>query len=215
MRASAYPECPSQRRTYGTQGAVLSEKSLENRSSRSLFIGLSGHPVIETLDFFVRFWELKARHATGGQPLCASEQIELLSLMQLVTSDLRVPKAGPASRRGSALPAQLIGDGVILPIELRSITAAAILAASGYAVSEGVRVIVRTSDAVRGVDYGLPCTVAWVHRESSASSAATSAVTYTMALVVDGVPTRSHFSSPPDAQARSALSMGRQEPSIS
>jgi hypothetical protein len=38
---------------------------------------------------------------------------------------------------------------------------------------------------------------------------------HTIALVVDGVPTRSHFSSPPDAQARSALSMGRQEPIIS
>jgi hypothetical protein len=168
--------------------------------------------VIEKLDFFVRFWELKVRHATGGEPLCASEQIELLSLMQLVTSDLRVPKAGPASRRGGALSGQLIGDGVILPIELRNITAAAILAASGSPVSEGVRVIVRTSDAVRGVDYGLPCTVAWVHREATSSS---SSSTYTIALVVDGVPTRSHFSSPPDAQARSALSMGRQEPIVS
>ena len=172
--------------------------------------------MIETLDFFVRFWELKARHATGGQPLCASEQIELLSLMQLVTGDLRVPKAGPSSRRGTALQAQLIGDGVIVPVELRAITAAAILAGSGCAISEGVRVIVRTSDAVRGVDYGLPCTVAWVHKETtSVSSAVTSGVMYTVALVVDGVPTRSHFSSPPDAQARSALSMGRQEPIIS
>jgi hypothetical protein len=167
--------------------------------------------VIETLDFFVRFWELKARHANGGEPLCPSEQIELLSLMQLVTGDLRVPKVGPASRRASALPAQLIGDGVILPVELRTITAAAILAVSTSAVSEGARVIVRTSDAVRGVDYGLPCTVAWVHREASSSSAAM----FTIALVVDGVPTRNHFSSPPDAQARSALSMGRPEPIVS
>jgi hypothetical protein len=168
--------------------------------------------VIETLDFFVRFWELKARHATGGEPLRASEQIELLSLMQLVTSDLRVPKAGPVTRRGTLLPAQLIGDGVILPIELRTITAAAIVAVSSCSVSEGVRVIVRTSDAVRGVDYGLPCTVAWVHKEANSGS---SGPMHTIALVVDGVPTRSHFSSPPDAQARSALSMGRQEPIIS
>jgi len=163
--------------------------------------------VIEKLDFLVRFWELRIRHATSGNPLGPSEQVELLSLMQLVTRDLRVPKAGPISRRHGALSAQLIGDGVILPIEIRSVTAAALLAACSSPVSEGVRVIVRASDAVRGVDYALPCTVAWVHRGSGDS-------TYTIALVVDGVPTRSHFSSPPDAQARSALSMGRQEPSI-
>ena len=130
--------------------------------------------------------------------------------MQLVTGDLRVPRVGPASRRRGALPAELIGDGVILPIELRSVTAAAILAASVSPVSEGVRVIVRACDAVRGVDYALPCTVAWVHGASSPMADAA----YTIALVVDGVPTRSHFSSPPDAQARSALSMGRQEPII-
>jgi hypothetical protein len=163
--------------------------------------------MIETLDFFVRFWELKARHATVGEPLRASEQIELLSLMQLVTRDLRIPKAGPISRGHGALPAQLIGDGVILPIEIRNVSAAAILAACDGAVSEGVRVIVRASDALRGVDYALPCTVAWVHGGAGDSR-------YTIALVVDGIPTRSHFSSPPDAQARSALSMGRQEPSV-
>jgi hypothetical protein len=165
--------------------------------------------VIETLDFFVRFWELKGRHATVGEPLRPSEQIELLSLMQLVTHDLRIPKAGPLGRRRGALPAQLIGDGVICSIELRSVTAAAILAASGSRVSEGARVIVRASDAVRGVDYALPCTVAWVHLAPASSSQAEMA--NTLALVVDGIPTRSHFSSPPDAQARNSLAMGRQE----
>jgi hypothetical protein len=167
--------------------------------------------MIETLDFFVRFWELKARHVTVGEPLCPSEQIELLSLMQLVTRDLRIPRAGPASRKHGVLPAQLIGDGVILSIEIRHVSAGAVLVACSCSVSEGARVIVRASDAVRGVDYALPCTVAWVHR---ASSAKTGDPAYTIALVVDGLPTRNHFSSPPDAEARSSLSMGRQEPCI-
>src|SRR6188768_3493796 len=51
--------------------------------------------LIEKLDFLVRFWELKARNASLGEPLGSQEQIELLSLMQLVTGDLESPPAGP------------------------------------------------------------------------------------------------------------------------
>ncbi len=160
--------------------------------------------MIQKLDFLVRFWELKARHATLGEPLAPKEQIELLSLMQLVTHDFRVPKAGPAARIGASLPAQLIGDGIILPINVRSISAAAIVVAAAGTMSLGSRVIVRAADAVSGVEYALPCTIAWVYPGAP----------NTMALVVDGIPTRSDFSSPPDAQARSALAMGRQEPLV-
>jgi hypothetical protein len=162
----------------------------------------TGAQVIQKLDFLVRFWELKARHATLGEPLGPKEQIELLSLMQLVTHDFRVPRAGPAVRTGASLPAQLIGDGTILPIDVRSVSAAALVVAAAGTMSLGARVIVRAADAVSGVEYALPCTVAWVH----------SGTPNTMALVVDGIPTRSNFSSPPDAQARSALAMGRQQP---
>lgn len=160
--------------------------------------------MIQKLDFLVRFWELKARHATLGEPLGPKEQIELLSLMQLVTHDFRVPKAGPVARTVGSLPAQLIGDGTILPIDVRSVSAAAIVVAAAGTMSLGVRVVVRAADAVSGVEYALPCTVAWVHPGTP----------NTMALVVDGIPTRSNFSSPPDAQARSALLMRRQEPLI-
>jgi hypothetical protein len=160
--------------------------------------------VIQKLDFLVRFWELRARHATLGEPLGPKEQIELLSLMQLVTHDFRVPKAGPAARTRTSLPGQLIGDGTILPIEVRSVSAASIVVASAGTMSLGARVIVRTADAVSGVEYALPCSIAWVYP----------GVPNTMALVVDGIPTRSNFSSPPDAQARNALAMGRQEPLV-
>jgi hypothetical protein len=157
--------------------------------------------VIDTLDFFVRFWELKARHASVGQPLRPSEQIELLSLMQLVTHDLRLPHPGPAVRRRGALPAELIGDGIIQPIELRSVSAAAIIAVGGSVLADGARVVVRAADAVRGVEYVLPCIVAWVHAGSP----------NTIALVLDGIPTRKSFTSPPDSLGRNALAIGRQE----
>src|SRR6188474_2007856 len=83
--------------------------------------------LIDKLDFLVRFWELKARNASLGEPLGPSEQIELLSLMQLVTDDLDAPAAGPVERPRGALPAQMIGDGTILPVEVRNITASAVI----------------------------------------------------------------------------------------
>src|SRR5688500_10659642 len=43
--------------------------------------------LLDKLDFLVRFWELKARNGSLGAPLAPNEQIELLSLMQLVTGD--------------------------------------------------------------------------------------------------------------------------------
>jgi hypothetical protein len=160
-----------------------------------------GPHVIDKLDFLVRFWELKARHATLGQPLAPNEQLELLSLMQLVTHDFKVPKAGPIARTRHAMPAQLIGDGWIFPVEVRSVSAAALIVAGASYIPAGSRVVVRAADAVSGVEYTLPCSVAWVHAGAP----------YTMALVVDGIPTRNDFSTPTDAPMRSTLSMGRHE----
>ena len=160
-----------------------------------------GSSVIDKLGFLVRFWELKARHATLGQPLGPQEQIELLSLMQLVTGDFKMPEAGPVQRTRGALPAQIIGEGAITPIELRSVSAAALLIASSARMRVGSRVIVRVADAVSGIEYALPCSIVWAYE----------AAPCTMALVVDGIPTRSDFASPPDTAARSALAMGRRE----
>lgn len=155
--------------------------------------------MIDKLDFLVRFWELQARHATLGHPLGPTERVELLSLMQLVTSDAQVPPIGPAARNDDAIPAQLIGDGTILSVELRDVSASGLLVTSADTMHVGSRVVVRAADAVSGVEYALPCTVAWVHRGAP----------NTLALVVDGIPSRKRFFAPSDAQARSSLAMGR------
>jgi hypothetical protein len=155
--------------------------------------------VIEKLDFLVRFWELEARNATLGQPLSAGEQVELLSLMQLVTGDQKMPAAGPVARTRSALPAQVIGDGTIKAIEIRRVSASAILVAGTSSMSVGAQVIVRAADAVSGVEYALPCRVIWAYVGTPC----------TMALIVDGVPTRTDFSTPPATHAHGTFSMGR------
>jgi hypothetical protein len=155
--------------------------------------------VNDKLDFLVRFWELKARHATLGDPLAPSEQLELLALMQLVNSDTQVPPAGHAARTDDAIPAQLIGEGAILAVEMRDVSASGIRVACANTLREGTHVVLRAADAVTGVEYVLPCIVAWLKKGAP----------NTIALVVDGIPSRKNFFAPMDAQARSSLAMGR------
>lgn len=153
--------------------------------------------MIDKLGFLVRFWELMARHAALGEPLSASEQIELLSLMQLVTGDFRMPPPGACARPANALPAQLIGEGTILAVEVRHVCAAALLVASVKPMTLGERAIIRTADAVSGIEYALPCSLAWVHDGSPCI----------MALVVDGIPTQSALGEP---RVGRVLPIGRQ-----
>lgn len=155
--------------------------------------------MIDKLDFLVRFWELKARNASLGEPLVPKEQIELLSLMQLVTGDLEVPAAGPVDRPKSALPAQLIGDGTILPVEIRSVSAAAVVVSCASTVPALSPVVLRAADAVSGVEYTLPCTVLWVYRGAPTI----------LALSVDGIPTRAVFAEVPEPRMSMPLALGK------
>ena len=151
--------------------------------------------MIEKLDFLVRFWELRARHATLGQPLGPQEQVELLSLLQLVVGDTVLPLAGPVGRPRNSLPAQLIGDGTMRTVEIRSVNAAALVLTSSTPMPIGAQVIIRTADAVSGVEYALPCRVMWIH----------GAAPCTIAVTVDGIPTRSVFGLTNDTHVHGAL----------
>src|SRR5215472_13218786 len=150
--------------------------------------GRQEYSVVDKIGFLVRFWELKARHATLGQPLSARERLELLSLMQLITSDFKLPEPGSCARPADALPAQLIGEGTILPVEVRHVCAAALLVASTKPMSPAERVIIRLADSISGVEYAMPCSIAWVY----------DATPCIMALTVDGIPTRSEFAVMPE-----------------
>jgi len=155
--------------------------------------------LIDKLDFLVRFWELKARNASLGEPLAGREQIELLSLMQLVTGDLDIPAIGPYERPKHALPAQMIGDGTILPVEIRSVAAGAVIVSCAGTVPAGAQVILRAADAITGVEYVLPCNVLWVYRGAPTI----------VALTVDGIPTRSVFVGVPEPKLSMPLTLGK------
>jgi hypothetical protein len=155
--------------------------------------------LIDKLDFLVRFWELRARNESLGEPLSSREQIELLSLLQLVTGDLEVPTAGPVERPKYALPAQLIGEGTILPVEVRSVSGAAVVVSCASIVPVGAQVILRAADAISGVEYALPCNVLWVYRGAPTI----------LALSVDGIPTRRVFAEVPEPRMSMPLALGK------
>lgn len=155
--------------------------------------------MIDKLDFLMRFWELNARNSSLGTPLSTGEQIELLSLMQLVTSELDVPAPGPCERRRNALPAQMIGDGTILTVEVRSVSAGSVIVSCASSVPAGAQVILRATDAITGVEYVLPCNVLWVHR----------AAPMILALRVDGIPTRRVFAGVPEPRLSMPLALGK------
>lgn len=157
--------------------------------------------MIDKLDFLVRFWELRARNASLGEPLTPPEQLELLSLMQLVTGDRDVPPVGPIERPRSALPAQMIGDGTILPVEIRSVGASAVAVSCASVVPVGAHVILRAADVITGVEYALPCHVLWVYRGAPTI----------MALSVDGIPTRNVFVGMPEPRMSMPLALGKHE----
>ena len=139
--------------------------------------------MLEKLDLMVRFWELTARHKDGGEPLSGEEQVELLSWMKLITTDLDVPPPGPLPRAGNSLPAQVIGAGTSAAVELPGVLARALLVTSAAPMPMGASVLLRATDAVAGVEYIVPCVVKWVHYASPCSAA----------LAIDGVPTRKTF----------------------
>lgn len=172
--------------------------------------------MFDKLDFLVRFWELKARNASLGEPLAAREQVELLSLLQLVTADLETPPVGPTPRPNGALPAQIIGGGAILAVEIRNVTAAAIVVSAAAEVKAGTHVVLRAADAISGIEYTLPCKVLWVHPAEALRAAndagplADREATF-LALAVDGIPARAVFGEVPMPRATVPFALGRHE----
>jgi len=151
--------------------------------------------MIEKLDFMVRFWQLRARHKALGAPLSAVERIELLSLLRLMATDLRIPDPGPPPRTEHGVPVQLTAPGGFISGELRLVCADGVLVACATPMRAGHSTILRLADAVSGVEYTLPCVAEWTYIGSPSC----------MALRVDGAPARLMFAIPERGMWRSPL----------
>jgi hypothetical protein len=150
--------------------------------------------VLEKFDFMVRFWNLRTRHDALGAPLSPFEQIELLSLLNLMASDHPLPEAGPPGG-DHGVPVQLTAPGGFLAGELRVVCAHGIVIACASPLKPGQSTVVRLADAVSGVEYTLPCVVEWAFVGEPSS----------MALRVDGEATRVSFAAPDPGMWRSPL----------
>ena len=152
--------------------------------------------MLDKLDFMVRFWRLRARHGALDLPLSAFERVELLSLMQLMATDQQLPDAGPPPRSEHGIPVQLTAPGGFISGELRMVCPEGIVIACRSQTTAGQRTIVRAADAIAGVEYAIPCVVAWVYAGPPGA----------MALRIDGAPTRTTVAMPELNGWRTSLS---------
>ncbi len=142
-----------------------------------------GLALIDKLRFLVRFWDLTARHAMSA--LSSTEKLELHALLKVAAQDGRLPARGIVSRTPDSVAAEMIGEFGFVRCELRQVNAAGFVVAGYRGVKADTSLILRVSDEVRGIDYTIPCTVAWTHEIG----------TSTMALRIDGTPTETRFAS--------------------
>ena len=156
--------------------------------------------MLDKLDFMVRFWQLWSRHQRP-ETLANDERVELLGLLQLVASDQKLPEPGPPPSLGNVndgFPVQLTAPGGFIAGELRLVCAEGLVIASAAPLAAGTSTIVRAADAIAGIEYTLPCVVAWARAGSPSA----------MALRVDGAPARTNFAIPEPGMWRSPLSWG-------
>lgn len=154
--------------------------------------------MMEKLDLLVRFWELRARYEALGIPLSKQERLELLSLLQLVAAEdeAKPIEAIDASRRG--LPVQVTAGSGFLAGDLKDLSYERLVIGAVGPLPTGQRTILYIADAVTGVEYTLPCVVAWSYDLEPCL----------IGLLPDGVPLRSHFTVPKADLWRSPLGIG-------
>lgn len=152
--------------------------------------------MMEKFDFLVRYWELRARYETLGAALGAHERIELLSLLQLLSTAPSPNSSNGSGRRG--VPVQLTAGSGFLAADLQDVSSERLIVGAAERLPPGRRTIVYIADAMTGVEYAVPCTVAWSREDEPCL----------ISLVPDGIPTRMHFTVPVAGLFRSPLGIG-------
>jgi len=154
--------------------------------------------VMENVALLVRFWELRARYEALGLALTKQERLELLALLQLVAAeDEPQPlEALDMSRRG--LPVQMTAGSGFLAGDLKDLSHERLIVGAVGPLPTGQRTILNIADAVTGVEYTVPCLVAWSREDEPCL----------IGLLPDGLPLRSQFTVPVAALWRSPLGIG-------
>ena len=154
--------------------------------------------MMEQLDLLVRFWELRARYEALGMPLNKQERLELLSLLQLVAAVDDAPPLDSVDTSVRGIPVQLTAGSGFLSAELKELAYDRLVVTTAEPLPVGHRTIVYVADAVTGLEYTLPCSVASARTGSPCL----------VGLAPDGLPLRSHFTVPSSGLWRSPLAIG-------
>lgn len=155
-------------------------------------------------DLLFRYWELRARYDALGLALTDAERLELLSLLQLATSDGCLASEMENSQLARSVPVKLTAGSGFLAADLQKLGTDVLVVAAAENLQPGQRTILAFADAVSGVEYSVPCVVRWAREEQPCL----------MGLAVDGVPTRARFTVPPCRFFRSLLGVGPLYPSV-
>ena len=94
----------------------------------------------------------------------------------------------------------MIGDGTILPVEIRNVTAAAVIVSCASIVPVGAQVILRAADAI---------TRRRVRAARARCSGSIARAPTIVALTVDGIPTRAVFAGIPEPRMSMPLALGK------
>ncbi len=152
--------------------------------------------MIETFDFLMRFWELRARFERLDEGMTQAERLELLSLLQLLTSaSVARDTSEPCSAAERGLPVQLTAGSGFLAATVNEVGADGLIVTAAEPIRPSSRTVAYVADAINGVEYSLPCVVAWARE----------AEPWMMGLAIDGVPVRGQFLAPLTALLRSPL----------
>ncbi len=151
--------------------------------------------MIDTLDFLIRFWELRARFELHGRLLSEPERLELLSLFPLVTATPITAVPDGSLGQGRGIPVQLTAGSGFLAGDVRELRADGLVVGAAEPIETGARTMAYFADAVSGIEYSLPCMVVW----------ALEGEPWMMGLALDGLPARAELFAPVSALLRSPL----------
>src|SRR3972149_3068070 len=113
-------------------------------------------------------------------------------MIQMVTSTTITADPDPSSSLRRGIPVQLTAGSGFLAGDVRGLRADGLVGGAAEPISPGVRTIAYVADAVSGVEYSMPCVVAWAY----------DAEPWMMGLALDGLPARAELMAPISALLR-------------
>ena len=150
--------------------------------------------MLNILELLVRYWELHARFER--EELTDAERAELWSWLQLLNAHGAAGASeGQGWRASGDIPVQLTTGSGFLAGVVREFRPDGLIIGAAESIPRGSRTVAYLADALSGIEYSLPCVIAWAQEGEP----------WVMGLALDGVPARAELTAPLGALMRSPL----------